>query len=192
MTLHVITTREIRANLLGAFRIFFMLDRTRLDRMRKSMTAATDFWKSFWVALILLPLHVWLFSIVDASILSSEAGFGRRMIVSLSAYSIGWVYWPLVMAAICRRLGKDDAYIPYIVCYNWLAAPPLLCATVLVGILGIGFWDFVLFAWTLIVQFMLARRVLGIPFLLTAGLVGGDFALGQILYVARTILLHGG
>ena len=118
-------TWEISAALTGAWRLLF-LDKQGLQYFDDSVAG---FWKSFFAAVLVLPVHlvlVW----IHLTELDIGAGPVRVVLVESIAYVIGWVAFPLLMFYLCETIGKSGNYLRYIVAYNWFQV--LLAGIVLV------------------------------------------------------------
>jgi hypothetical protein len=93
----------------------------RLDAEGLTYFNATrqGFWNSFWVAAIILPLHL-----VQAVVHFSRS---ERVTVEpityfaleLESYVIGWVLFPLVMVWVSGLIDRAQNFYTYIVPYNW-------------------------------------------------------------------------
>ena len=78
------------------------------------------FWRSFFAAIIALPLFVALSSMHTYEInAESSSSFG----VYLIRYAVGWAAFPIVMAILARMLDRTGHYVRYIIAVNWMAVP---------------------------------------------------------------------
>lgn len=106
--------REIVYGIYGAWRM------ARLDPGAMSYFERTPeaFWKSFFAAVIVAPGFAIL--IIDQmSQIEFEAGVARIIVVELIAYLLAWIVFPALVHQICEAIGKREAYIGYIVAFNW-------------------------------------------------------------------------
>ncbi len=108
--------RDIVYGIYGAWRL------ARLDASAMSYFDRTPagFWKSFFAAVIVAPG----FAIIIGYELTQvegefEAGALRMFVVETLAYMLGWVAFPVIVHQICEAIGKRDAYLGFIVAFNW-------------------------------------------------------------------------
>jgi len=78
------------------------------------------FWRSFFAAVIALPLFLTL-SIIHTH--GVEAGRSSSTSIHLLRYALGWIVFPVVMVILARLLGRAGLYASYIIAVNWMAAP---------------------------------------------------------------------
>ncbi len=87
--------------------------------------------KSFWCALLILPLVFvnWAFQDATAStvpgnfgLLVDKAGWGRTLTVLAIFYVIQWTAWPVVVHWLAAFLGSGRYYCRYLAAYNWSRA----------------------------------------------------------------------
>ena len=78
------------------------------------------FWRSFFAAVVALPLFVAL-SIMHAH--GIEAGSSSSFGVHLIRYAVGWAAFPIIMAVLARVLDRTGHYASYIIAVNWMAVP---------------------------------------------------------------------
>jgi hypothetical protein len=112
----VLTAREIVRSTYGAWRL------AHGDPGGMAYFDATEegFWRSFRVAILLLPLQVlavWL----QIDFASAEGHWMRILAVDLIAYAIGWMAFPLAAHYLAMALDRERDYVGYIVAYNWSA-----------------------------------------------------------------------
>lgn len=177
--------------LTGLFAAWRMLLR---DERAAALFDATPagFWKSFFCAVVVLPAYAFLVWIADLG--GGETSWGKVILVEAIGYVIAWTVWPVAMAHLVPLLGREDRYIRYIVAYNWSSGPQaliMLIATLLsiVGLLPATLGVIVLVL-LLAYQTFIARVALGIATLPAVTLALSDFFLGQIVRVARELLLQ--
>ncbi|MHA1599724.1 MAG: hypothetical protein ACTSW2_02775 [Alphaproteobacteria bacterium] len=106
--------RDIVYGIYGAWRLA-RLDRGGLVYFDRS---AEGFWKSFFAAALVAPAYLILVTI-DLAERETSAGALRLLIVHASAYTLGWTVYPIFTRAICQAIGRDNAYISFIVAFNW-------------------------------------------------------------------------
>ncbi len=111
---------EIQRSVFGAWRL------ARFDPggMAFFDLSIPGFWRSFGVAILLLPAFVYLRAI-GPDTLPESAGSGSGvawvMLVEFVAYAVDWVIFPVVMIFIARFLDLQANYVAYIVALNWSA-----------------------------------------------------------------------
>jgi len=175
---------EILRALYGAYRL------ARFDAAGLTFLDATPggFWKSFFAAVLVAPLYAVLLAVRLRADLP-DVTVARFLAIESIAYVIGWVLFPLVMAAVARLIDRERHYIRYIVAYNWasvwqnaiyLPVAILAVAGTLTGgaggLLALGALVVVLvYAW------FVARTALDIPGPLAVPLVALDVVLGVML-----------
>ena len=189
----MITRAEVMVSLYGAWRLL-LRDPRGIELLDDSIEG---FWKSFFCAVVVLPGYaLWFaFTVYDVNF---EAGPFRILIVEGIGYVIGWVAWPLLMAYIARALDRDRHYIRYIVAYNWSAGISIVIYLIvltlrLMGILPVGimaFFSFIALVVILSYHWYILRVGLEVSPGAAAGLVAGDFVLGQIISGFSRGMLH--
>jgi hypothetical protein len=107
----MIAAGEIITSVYGAWRL------ARRDRRGLAWFDATPrgFFHSFWAAPLLLPAYLVLQALDGVF----KTSIPVPLLVCLIAYVIRWTIFPLAMAHICDAIGRGDAYIRFIVAYNW-------------------------------------------------------------------------
>lgn len=153
-------------------------------------TTETGFWRSFQVAILLLPLELLSLALV-LQIRPSEVGLGRIVAVDLIGYAIAWMAFPLAAHYLVMALDKEREYVGYIVAFNWastIGAPLylLLLGAIVSGVLSgisITIAFYALRAALLFYSWFIARTALGTGILPAAGLVAIDFMIGRLLSV---------
>jgi len=112
----MLPTQDIVHGVAGALR----LAKFDADALDDFDTTHTGFWRSFYAALLILPLF-WLFLATRFVSSPPEAPFVHFMIIQTLAYAIAWLAFPVVMATVVRFLDRDEHFIRYIVAYNWIS-----------------------------------------------------------------------
>jgi hypothetical protein len=154
------------------------------------------FWRSFFAAVLLLPLQLAYLAIIGPPAGAEQAPDGTRWIVYFLIYVIGWAAWPLIAFYLTRIMDCGDRLLGYVVAYNWsqlLTGPFIIGLDVLGRIVLPQEVALVLnlagFGGVLFYEYIIARQMLGvvagkaIVLVLTALLLGlvlrdtADFAL---------------
>lgn len=81
-------------------------------------TSERGFWHSFYAAVIVAPFYALLLAVSFPTLRPAPDPLPFAVTESI-AYVIAWTAFPLVMAAVTRRLARWDRFIGYIVAYNW-------------------------------------------------------------------------
>ena len=178
------SVNEILRALYGAYRL------ARFDAGGLAYFDATPggFWKSFFAAVIVLPLYLLLLAVRLQGDLP-EGTPARFLAIELIAYVIGWVIYPLVMATVARLIDRERHYVRYIVAYNWASVwqnilyLPVAILSV-AGLLADGAAGFIALAAlvaVLVYAWFVARIALALPGLHAVPLVALDVVLGLLL-----------
>jgi len=176
--------RDIVYGLYGAWRLA-RLDRGGVVYLDRSVAG---FWKSFFAAALVAPAYIALVA-VDLNERAVSADALRLIVVHASAYSLGWTVYPLVTRAICQAIGRDDAYVGFIVAFNWcqviqvavyLPAVALGASGVLPGTSAAWLHVFV-YALVLAYEWFVVRVTLDVRPFAAAGFVGLDLMLGILI-----------
>ena len=179
---------EISSALRGAIQLA-QLDAGGMSLFNRT---AAGFWRSFWAAGMLAPLHVYVLFTARAWDTSDPV---RVIAVETIAYAIGWLVYPFVMLLVVDLLGRRERYFDYMVAYNWANAPQLtlqamvLTIALLSPVLG-GFLYLLWLVSVLIYQWFIARAALRIGSLPAVALALLDFALGMALSRVTLALLQ--
>jgi hypothetical protein len=189
----MITRIEIMTSLYGAWRLL-LRDPRGLELLDDSIEG---YWKSFFCAIVVLPGYgLWfMFSVYDVNF---DAGLGRILLIEGIGYVIGWVAWPLVMASAAPKMGRDHNYIRYIVAYNWSAGISIIFYLIVLMLRMLGFvpdgimalFSFMALVIILSYHWYVLRVGLEVSPAAAAGLVAGDFVLGQIISGVSRGMLH--
>lgn len=189
----MITRQEIFEGLYAAWRLL-LWDKGAVALLDDSIAG---FWKSFFAAVLVLPVYV-LLVVLGPIDFESSRSFLSILIIHIEFYIIGWVLWPLVMHYGSQALDRDQHFILYIVAYNWtgaLRAGLLLAIFLLSALLPISpalakLIDLIILAALLAYHTFVARTTLDIPTGAAIGLTIFEFILSQIvLGVQRGVLL---
>jgi hypothetical protein len=185
--------REIVYGIYGAWRM------ARLDPGAMSYFERTPeaFWKSFFAAVIVAPGFAIL--IIDQmSQIEFEAGAARIIVVELIAYLLAWIVFPALVHQICEAIGKREAYIGYIVAFNWgkviqmAVFLPSIGLIALGGVPGEGGW---LLRWVvsiliLFYEWFITRTALAVTALGAVGFVALDFVVDLIIHIITLEMLR--
>ena len=125
--------REIIYGIYGAWRL------ARLDPGAMSYFERTPegFWKSFFAAVIVAPGFA-IIIVHELGQVELEAGALRIFAVVLLAYLLRWVTFPVLVHQICEVIGKREAYIGYIVAFNWAAVIQMALALPVIALIASG------------------------------------------------------
>ncbi len=175
---------EILRALYGAYRL------ARFDAGGLTYFDATPggFWRSFFAAIIVLPLYLLLLAVRLQSGLP-EGTPARFLAIELIAYVIGWVIYPLVMATVTRVIDRKRHYIRYVVAYNWASVwqNVLYLPVAILSVTGLlagsvaNFIALAALAAVLVYAWFVARTALALPGLHAVPLVALDIVLGLLL-----------
>mgnify|MGYP001358535574 CR=1 FL=1 len=123
---------EIVRGLRGAVQI------AKFDRSANQYFENTSdaFWSSFQAAIIALPAYAAL-QLLAFYNSPSDIDTGRIVLIEISTYVIGWVFFPLIMVSLTEFLGRFDKYFQFIVAWNW-AIVLQLCLYLLTVLLAIS------------------------------------------------------
>ena len=152
-----------------------------------------SFWRSFSAILFALPFFVFILNtewqiLGDLNLRSSISPYSYASIQTVS-YLLSWAVFPIVMIVFARFLSLSDAYIPFIIVYNWsnvlalavMAIPFLLYAVGLGSAAVVNLLVLVSLCFVLWYRYEVARRALGVEPGLAISVVTLDFMLGLLL-----------
>lgn len=184
----MLTLREIVRSTYGAWRL------AHADPGGMAFFDATEegFWRSFRVAILLLPLHA-LAVALQLDFTQAEGRWTHIVAIDLVAYAIGWMAYPVAAHLLVTVLDREREYVGYIVAYNWsnmIAAPLQLAVVVLMlGDLLPGFMLHLLFVGMLaalaLYAWFIARTALRVGPWPAAGLVAIDALITYLLVVVE-------
>lgn len=188
----MITTQEAFRGLYAAWRLL-LRDRSAVALLDDS---AEGFWKSFSCAVIILPGYILLVAFAGGGP-AEDTDPIRIVLVEGISYVIGWVAWPLLVSYITPLLDRREAYIRYIVAYNWSAGPQILILILLLvlqssGILNQGPFAAISLVALLVLMFyhgFIVRLALDVTVELAVALVVGEFLLGQVIRMVSDAML---
>src|SRR5260221_5977401 len=83
-------------------------DRSGIDWFEATPTGV---WRSFLVALPILPLHLLLNPLPGPE----DADLGLRVLLALLVYAVLWLAFPVLMVAISTWIGRRERYLRFVV-----------------------------------------------------------------------------
>ncbi len=177
--------RDIVYGIYGAWRL------ARLDQGAMTYFERTveGFWKSFFAAVIVAP-GIALIIAFNLSPLETEASGLRIILVELCAYVIGWTAFPLAVHHLCQVIDKREAFIGYIIAFNWTNVIQVAVFLPAIGVMAMGILPGQ-YGWILIggVMFLvlgykwfITRTALGVSAMGAVGFVVLDFVIDQIIH----------
>ncbi len=185
--------RDIVYGIYGALRL------ARLDPGAMSYFERTPagFWKSFFAAAIVAPG----FAIVIGYELGQleveiEAGALRAVLVETLAYVLGWAAFPVIVHQICEVTGKRDAYIGYIVAFNWSKVIQMAVLLPSIGLIALGAPDggwllrLAISFLILFYEWFITRTALGVTARGAVGYVVLDFVIDLIIHMITLGMLR--
>ena len=184
--------RDIVYGIYGAWRLA-CLD---AGAMRYFDRTPEGFWKSFFAAAIVAPG----FAIIIAYELAQgefEAGALRVFLTEILAYVLGWVAFPVIVHQICEVIGKREAYIGYIVAFNWSKVIQMAVFLPAVGLVELGALpgdsgSLLLLAITILVlvyEWFITRTALAVTAMAAVGFVVLDFTIDMIVHTITLLML---
>jgi hypothetical protein len=130
----VIASRaEIREALAGVVRLW-RGDAAGFQGFDRSLDG---FWRSYTAALLGLPAHA-LLLLANRGNVAAPIDSAHDIVIEAIAYVLTWIAYPLVMLAVCDRLGRASRFFDYMVPYNWATLAGFVvfaAATLLQGVL---------------------------------------------------------
>ncbi len=188
----MITAREALRGLYAAARLF-LFDKSAIAIFDSSVVG---FWKSFSCAVIVLPGYVFLVAF-SSSGPPLDIQPLRIFVIEGIGYIIGWTAWPLAAAYFTPLLNRQEAYIRYVVAYNWSTGPQVVILILLLTLHSMGILSDGLIIWvSIIVLFILLfyhgyiiRVALDVSVELAVCLVIAEFLIGQIIRLTSNSML---
>ena len=110
---------EVQLAVGGALRLAIG-DRRGLGAFDASMDG---FWRSFRAGAICYPFYLLLLTFRVPGGQWAAAGVPSILIVETISYVIAWVAFPLLMLPLCRAVGREARFLPFMVAYNWSQIP---------------------------------------------------------------------
>lgn len=110
----MLTIPEIVRSVYGIWRL------ARFDAIGMDWLDRTDegFWRSFRVAILLLPVEIILNAMIVSQLPNREPA-GYIIVVAGLAYVISWTGFPVVSRPLIVALGRSERYAAYITALNW-------------------------------------------------------------------------
>jgi hypothetical protein len=169
---------------LGGVKRLLRLQADGFDRFDATLSG---FWKSFWVALFVLP--IWIVLIADQMSTADGDSAWQVIVCKLIGYAVSWLAYPLLMVRICDFLGRWPRYLTYMVGYNWfqLVQTAAWLPLVLLADTGIAPKGLIAILWLgthgvlLAYSWFLARRGLQVDGGTACALVVIDFLLSLLI-----------
>ena len=187
--------REAAYALFGAYRLAH-LDPSGLQHFNAT---AQGFWRSFLAALIVAPGYAILVGLeLGEAPDAASLDWGGIALAQAVFYAISWVAFPLAMHFLTEWMDRRDAYIRYIVAYNWAAVLQMgvmLPAAALQAMIPGNAGGLILLpAWAAVTfyQWYIARTALRIGGAAAAGVVGVDLALALAIAWLAMKVRNGG
>jgi hypothetical protein len=191
----MITLREIVSGLYGAFRLACL----KRDGVHYFNTSLQGFWRSFFAALLVLPLYVILIALRFGEPGLTHDTF-RYVSVELISYAVSWVAFPLAIQPFARQFEREENYLGFIVAYNWAAVLQsvfyLPIAMLIVTQLIPAPYDSIisLLAISLIMVYVwfIARVALDVPAGVAIAVVGFDIILSIVIRALSESMMRSG
>jgi hypothetical protein len=185
--------RDIVYGIYGAWRL------ARLDAGAMSYFDRTvaGFWNSFFAAVIVAPGFAIIITYELAQV-ELEAGVLRLFLVESIAYVLRWIAFPVLAYQVCEVIGKREAYIGYIVAFNWskvIQMAVFLPVIVLIasGVLSGNSGSLLLLGLTILVlgyQWFIIRTALAVSTMGAIGFVVLDFVIELIILKITVVMIH--
>ena len=129
---------------------------------------------------------------------TNSAGALRTFLIHALTYSLSWTVYPVVVFPMVQAMGRETAYIKFIVAFNWAKVIQMaiylpVIAIVAVEILPSGvasLFNAAVYMLVLGYQWVVTRTALDIQPWPATGLVALDFVVGVILSVLAAGMLH--
>ncbi len=166
---------EIAAALYATWRLA-QLDKTAFAHFDTSVSGA---YKSFFAAVIVAPGYA-LILLLNYSGLSFAASPLAIAVMTLLAYVILWLLFPLAAHAFLRGLAMENRFLPLLVAYNWAQCLIVYAILPLVALTASGMMPGVSQLLTFVAQIIVAPAYLW--FVLRTALNGnGHIAFGLLI-----------
>lgn len=141
---------------------------------------------SFLWAMYLMPLYLYMMYRVQMEIVGFIPELSAFFVIQLSAYSLYWVVYPLIVYYLVRYVERSAAYPAYISMYNWLKATQIILLSVLSALGEIGWLNETIFTvlntvlmvliiiaeWNIVRFGLRLRGIMPLTFLLLDGTIG--------------------
>lgn len=192
------SAQEIRDSLRGAWRLL-LFDPRGQELFNVSIEG---FWRSFFAAVIVLPLYVAVIVIqrdmsaglienLDTDMPLAIPSLRTTLIAEAIAYPFYVVAFPIAMVGLARLMRLTGRYVPYIIAYNWAGViatalrlvPLALYAAGLLGAEAARTPVLISFALIAIYLWNVTRLVLGVHGFMALALVLIDFMLMLLIAI---------
>jgi len=141
---YIITVEEATRGIFAAW-FMFLRDKRAALLLENTYMAAV---KSYWAALIVLPLYM-LGTMIEFlnpsddirnfAALAGEAGLFNATVAEFCIFVLCWfVAWPLVLDRIAPLLDCDGNFFRYIAAYNWMRVTYVLVGLSFVSLYAAG------------------------------------------------------
>ncbi len=154
------------------------------------------FWRSFFAAVLLLPLDLAYRAMVGPGEGAADAAPGTRWTVNILIYVIGWTAWPLMAFYLARAMNCGGRFLGYMVAYNWsqLLAVPFLIGLDVLGRAALPqevsfVVNLAALAGVLFYEYLIARQMLAVPTGRAIVVVVAAFVLAQVLHDSANFAL---
>ncbi len=183
------------AEIVRAFQGSWALFQRREEGLRAFDLTVEGFWRSFGVAVLLIPPLI-ITSFAERALLLREVGIepgqfaeGSFWLLQGLGFVVDWLLTPVVLALLARPFGFSSTYVPFVVVRNWtslLAVCPYLVPAILylLGIISGGIMVFLTLLAMLTVlyyRFIVVRMALRTSLGLSIGIVLLDFLLSILI-----------
>ncbi|MCH8808927.1 MAG: hypothetical protein IH993_03710 [Proteobacteria bacterium] len=177
--------RDIVYGIYGAWR----LARRDPGAMTYFERTVEGFWKSFFAAVIVAPGYA-LILLFDLSHVEIEAGALRIFLVQSCAFVIGWTAFPVAVHHVCEVIDKKEAFIGYVVAFNWGKVIQIAVFLPAIGLIATGILSeetglFVRWIVSLLIlgyMWLIARTALGVSAMGAVGFVVLDLVIDLIIH----------
>jgi hypothetical protein len=188
----MIRRQEVFEGLYGAWRLFIR-DRSAVALFDDSISG---YWKSFFAAVVVLPVY-FLLAWIGPAATEPSRGLVTTVLIHAEFYVIGWVLWPLLTAHAAPAFDRDAQYPLYIVAYNWSAGvqAAFLVLAYAIGTVvsmsdGLRFMaDLIVLAVLLLYHMFILRVTLNVQTGPAIAIVIFEFVLSQIVLGVRNSVL---
>ncbi len=141
---YAITVEEATRGVYAAWRLL-LRDRTAVRLLENSYSGAV---RSFWAAVVVLPLYALSLSLelltpsdsyVNFGTLAAQAGMPSAVIAEFCIFVLCWfVAWPLVVDRLAPWLDCDGNFFRYVSAYNWMHVVYALVGLLFLSLISTG------------------------------------------------------
>lgn len=190
-------SQEIFQSIYGAWRIA----RFDPDAMRYFNLSMQGFWRSFFAAVLLAPFFL-ITNMVNESGAGAEhiaESSGGYILFWLFIWFLAWAVFPIVMIPVSSLLNLSNAYVPFIIVWNWASVLMNLLLFPLSILYGLGMFSQNSAALLLMVArisvfyygYLVARTSLQSNKLTAIGIVVVEMLLGLLILGGANQLIYG-